>query len=181
MKQDNLDTLFKNLTNEFDLLEPQENHKERFLLKLKQNKDAKTAFKWKPLLSIAASILLLISLFVFTGKPEIENDLASVSPEMKQTQDYFTLTINEELKKLNAERNPETQHLIDDAMELITQLETDYLNLTLDLNESGNDQRVIYAMINNFQSRIDILNTVLEQIESIKELKNNTDENSITL
>jgi len=36
-------------------------------------------------------------------------------------------------------------------------------------------------MISNFQSRIDILNTVLEQIEIIKELKINTDEPKNTI
>ena len=49
----------------------------------------------------------------------------------------------------------------------------------IDLTESGKDQRVIYAMISNFQSRIDILTTVLEQIEDVKQLKTNTNQTSI--
>ena len=36
-------------------------------------------------------------------------------------------------------------------------------------------------MITNFQNRIDILNTVLEQIETIKELKINTNEPKNTI
>lgn len=184
MKQDNLDDLFKKLENDFDFQEPTENHTARFLQKLKNQKEKnenKSGFNWKPFLSIAASIILFVSLFVVTTDETKAADLASVSPEMQQTQDFFTLTISEELKKLNAEKNPETEHLIADALAQIQQLEYDYQNLKIDLSESGEDKRVIHAMITNFQNRIDILNTVLEQIENIKQLKNNPNENSITL
>ena len=184
MKQDKLDSLFKKLENDFDILEPKENHSARFLYKLNQHKNEqnkKSSFNWKPFLSIAASVVLFVSLFVVSTNDTKASELASVSPEMQQTQDFFTLTINEELKKLNAERNPETQELINDALAQIQQLETDYQSLKIDLSESGEDQRVIHAMISNFQNRIEILNTVLEQIENIKQLKNNSNENSITL
>ncbi|MEF3079710.1 hypothetical protein [Winogradskyella poriferorum] len=103
-------------------------------------------------------------------------DLASVSPEMSETQDFFTATINAELKKLNNERSPLTEQVITDALNRVELLEKDYQQLKTDLTESNKDQRIIYAMISNFQNRIDVLNTVLEQIEIIKELKTNSDE-----
>ena len=108
-------------------------------------------------------------------------DLASVSPELSETQDFFTVTIENELKKLNEERSPLTEQIINDALIQIQILEKDYQNLKTDLIESGQDQRVIYAMISNFQNRIDILNTVLEQIEDVKQLKNNTNEPKNTI
>ena len=75
------------------------------------------------------------------------------------------------VNKLNQERTPETKALIDDALKQLKTLESDYENLKKDLTKSGDDKRVIYAMINNFQNRINVLQTVLEQIESIKQLK----------
>ena len=60
-------------------------------------------------------------------------------------------------------------------------LEADYEKLKTDLGKSGNDKRVIYAMINNFQTRIDILQNVLSGIEQIKELKTQNDENKYML
>ena len=56
-----------------------------------------------------------------------------------------------------------------------------YEKLKLDLTSSGEDKRVIYAMITNFQNRIDLLENVLEQIEEIKQLKNSNNENITTL
>ncbi len=100
---------------------------------------------------------------------------------MSETQDFFTATIETELKKLNQERTPLTQQIVTDALEQIKLLEDDYENLKVSLTENGNDQRVIYAMISNFQSRIDILNVVLEEIEKIKQLNTNTDETTNTI
>ena len=184
MEQDKLDKLFKKHQDNFDVHEPEQGHFQRFQHKLgnKSSNRVKTLFNWRPYLAIAASVILLVSISLLMNNPtETKMDLASVSPEMEKTQSFFTLTINEELKKINEEKSPETEVLIDDAMSQIKQLEADYEKLKSDLSESGSDQRVIYAMISNFQSRINILNTVLEQINTIKHLKNNPDENSITL
>jgi len=187
MEKDTIDELFDNLNGEFDINEPNKDHELRFLDKLKANDLASntskksSGFNWKPFLAIAASVLICLSVFITTqNEPEI-SDLASVSPELSETQDFFTATIENELKKLNNERSPLTEQIITDALEQIQLLETDYQNLKTDLTESGNDQRVIYAMITNFQNRIDILNTVLEDIETIKELKINTNDTKNTI
>ena len=71
--------------------------------------------------------------------------------------------------------------IINDALKQIQLLEKEYQNLKTDLTESGKDQRVIYAMISNFQNRIDILNTVLEQIENVKQFNSVSNENNNTI
>ena len=99
----------------------------------------------------------------------------------EETQNFFTLTISEELLKLNEERSPETEKLINDAMKQMEILEKEYESLKIDLTESGDDKRVIYAMISNFQNRIELLQNVLEKIEEVKQLKQNENENSTTI
>lgn len=187
MQKDTIDELFDNLKGEFDINEPKKDHELRFSEKLKANDVAlndsnkSSGINWKPFLSIAASVVICLGLFMaLKNDPEVL-DLASVSPEMSETQDFFTTTIENELKKLNKERSPLTEQIITDALEQIQVLETEYQKLKTDLTESGKDQRVIYAMISNFQSRIDILNIVLEQIEDVKQLKINTDETKNTI
>jgi GrpB-like predicted nucleotidyltransferase (UPF0157 family) len=108
-------------------------------------------------------------------------DLASVSPEMSQTETFFTSTISEALVKLNNERTSETEILINDALKQMNILEKEYESLKIDLTESGDDKRVIYAMITNFQTRIDILKNVMNTIEHVKQLKQNKNENSNTI
>jgi hypothetical protein len=182
MENDKIKDLFDNLKGEFDINDPQEGHESRFLDKLEasdivvNNSNRPNGFNWKSFLSIAASLVICISVFMVLQHQPETLDLASVSPELSKTQDFFTVTIETELKKLNKERSPLTEQIINDALEQIKILETDYQNLKTDLTKSGNDQRVIYAMISNFQSRIDILNTVLEQIKDVKQLKINNNE-----
>ena len=187
MEKDTIDDLFDSLKGEFDLNKPKKGHELRFLDKLKtndvvSNESKKTSgFNWKPLLAIAASVVICLSVFMtLQNEPEVF-DLASVSPELSETQDFFTITIANELNKLNNERSPFTEQIINDALKQIQLLEKEYQNLKTDLTESGKDQRVIYAMISNFQNRIDILNTVLEQIENVKQFNSVSNENNNTI
>jgi len=187
MKDDNLTTLFKDLKDDFDTEVPSIGHENRFMQKL-QNQEQRTTDTnstrrswWKPLMSIAASVALIVSVFtILQQEPEVK-DLASVSPELSETQDFFTATIAEELSKLESERNPETEALFKDAMTQMSSLEKEYETLKIDLTESGDDKRVIYAMISNFQNRIELLQTVLENIEDIKQLKLQSNEDSISI
>ena len=189
MKKDTINELFEKLENDFDIAEPRYGHEQRFLIKLnKEKEEAKPSRSffgnifWKPALAIAATLVICFSLLtVFQQNDPELMDLASVSPEMSETQSFFMATISNELAALESERTPETEKLIDDAMKELKILEDVYQNLKVELTESGNDQRVIYAMINNFQNRIDVLKTVLEHIEEVKTFKNNQNENTITI
>ncbi len=182
MKQnDAIETLFKRLEGSFNIEETPQGHQNRFLEKLEatSNKKTKGGSWWKPL-AIAASVALLVTLGWNTFQTETStSDLASVSPELKETQSFFTAVIHEELETLKSFEGEDIQKLVDDAMESMKVLEADYEKLKIDLAESGNDKRVIAAMIANFQSRIDILEQVNNTIEEIKTLKANTNETII--
>jgi len=190
MSENNLNTLFKNLNADFNTEEPNLGHQNRFLEKLNSqntkkeipNKSSKSLRRlWRPLTGIAASIALLITVFIGIQNDSTPKGLASISPEMATTQDFFTNTITSELEKLNSEESPEFQNLIVDALFQIKILEENYKELTVDLKESGDDKRVIYAMISNFQNRIDLLQNVVEQIDNLKQQKPEQNENSSTL
>jgi len=179
MKKDMIDTLFEELQDQFDIETPAKNHNQRFLGKLQNQQtqvvdlQKKSSFNWKSFLAIAASITLIVAVFIGNQPQEITNDLASVSPEMAETQEFFAATIAQELTKLEAVNTPQARLLANDAIKRIELLEKEYNALKDDLTTSGNDKRVIYAMISNFQNRIDILQTVLLQIENVKKLQQN--------
>ncbi|WP_299228737.1 hypothetical protein [uncultured Psychroserpens sp.] len=177
MEKDTIDTLFERLDSQFDIHMPHKGHEDRFFSKLKHidrevHKSSRPAIRfWKPLLAAAASIILCIAIYiVLPEEPELM-DLANVSQELSQTQDFFTAAIQEELSKLEQERTPETNKLIEGALQQLSILETDYESLKKDLAQSGDDKRVIYAMITNFQNRINVLETVLDKVEMVKQIK----------
>ncbi|MBJ6367658.1 hypothetical protein [Snuella sedimenti] len=186
MKEDNIDKLFKNLGNNFDIEIPDSNHAQRFLDKLNQTSSpsSRSVFKipfWKPLIGIAASIVLLTVLAIGIKQTNNSRELADVSPEMANTQNYFTSTIIEEFVKIQEISTPEVQSIVNDAIKQIEILEDNYNGLKNDLINSDNDSRVIHAMINNFQNRIDILKKTLEEIKNVQQLKHASNETHITI
>jgi len=168
MKEDKIEELFKELEGRFDTEEPRVDHRNRFLEKLqqKESKKLRRLHWWKPI-SIAASVILIITVALTRNSDPELKDLADISPEMEKTQQFFTATISKELFEIQEKATPATQQLVDDAIIRLEALENEYMNLKNDLTNSGEDKRVIYAMIENFQNRINLLQQVLEQIDAI--------------
>ena len=172
-----LENRFKDLEGQFDVEMPSEGHFERFEARLK-GVEKKKLNLWKPL-AIAASLLLLISFAWPYLSADNAIDLKDVSPQMEETQSYFVSVINQELKEIGKLESTKNKKVIDDALIQIKKLENDYNKLTVQLKESNEDKRVIFAMIDNYQKRIEILKSVLNQINAIEQSKYNTHENTI--
>ncbi len=184
-QNDNIEALFKRLEGQFDTKSAPEGHNARFMQRLNKeqpmsNGKPKIAY-WKIVSAFAAVITLAFLLTgVFNPTATEAEGLASVSPEMAQTQEFFNTAINTELERLSSFESEAAKVLINDAMLQMETLEQEYLKLQDDLVESGNDKRVIHAMINNFQNRIDLLQHVISTIEGIELInQSNTDESTI--
>ncbi len=183
LKNENLEELFNSLRGEFDTEEPAEGHEQRFLDKLDTMQGVVSLRRqkrnwWKPL-SIAASIVLLIGLGIgyISSEPSIEERVAEISPEASQTHFYFANLVEEQVRELEKLDSPETKTIIEDTMSQLQKLEEDYSKLEKDLLEGGDSRLILSAMITNFQTRIDLLEEVMNQIDAIKNLKTYNDEN----
>lgn len=184
-QQDNIEQLFERLEGQFDQKETPRGHQARFMQRLNKEqpvgaKKPKIAY-WIQFTAIAAVVTLVFLLTgVFNQQQEEATGLASVSPEFAETQEFFDSTIQAELERLSSFESEAAKALINDAMIQMDNLEQQYIKLQEDLEESGNDKRVIHAMISNFQSRIDLLEHVISTIEGIELInQSNTDESTI--
>ena len=183
MENKDIENLFRN--QDFDVSEPASGHQERFLEKLKaqnpRSNNGKLRALWTPILAVAAGLLLIIVLtgnFIGLGFTNNSADLANVSPEMKETQLFYASLIKTELARLEDAKSPETEAMVKDALAQMEKLDLEYEKLKKDLVKSGQDKRVIFAMVSNLQQRIDILNNVLSSIEEINKLKNPNNESN---
>lgn len=172
MEKNDFNNLFD--TN-FDIAEPTIGHFERFEKRLMNQENTYKPKNWKWLI-MAASVVLLFGFWFGQNQSTQAIELADVSPEMAETQDYFSSVIRTEIEKVNTQKSSENKKLIDDAFLRLKNLETQYKTLTTELNESGSDKRVVFAMISNFQQRIEILQNLLTQLEEIKQFKTTTNE-----
>jgi len=121
-------------------------------------------------------MLILLGIFNF-NKPSSTIDLRDVSSNMAETQNYFTSQIQKDIKFVINHKNQSNSTLINDAFNQLFILRKDYLKLTIALNDSGEDQRVIHAMISNYQKRVIILQNLISRLNDIKKIKNGNNEN----
>lgn len=166
------------LREEFDFAEPNVGHFERFQAKLNDEKKTKpnhkTSWLW---LSVAAMVLLAFGFMLGNLNTQKGIQLADVSPKMQETQNFYLASIQQEIELVKAKQIPENQKIIEDSFEQLTVLETKYEELTLELKESNEDKRVIFAMISNFQTRIEVLQNLLQQLEEFQSFEHNIPEN----
>lgn len=180
MKNNYLDNLFETLEDSFDVKQTPRGHEKRFLDKLnKSSKKPKKKFFLVKAISVAAMVLLIVTAgnYFFQNNQTNQADLASVSTEMEKTQSFFTSTINQELETLKNFKSEDTKAIVNDALEQINILEKDYNKLKIDLVKSGQNKQVIYAMILNYQKRIELLQEVIKKIEEIKLINKKSNEN----
>lgn len=137
-------------------------------------------------LKIAAALSLIVSIGYFLlnkstdytihRSDETSNvDLASVSPEMKQIENYYLTAINYEMASL--EVNPEDKEVLDKYLEKISDLTKAYKQLNTELLEEGINEQTINALITNLQLRLQLLLELKDTINEIKTSKiiNNED------
>lgn len=167
MNSNHLNNLFQNQTN-WDIESPDDGHEIRFLQKLEAQKKRK--FQWKPLV-VAASLVLIASI-TFFSLPKTNEKPVVLSPQTQETHDYFSVLIASEVKALKKQETPENKAIIEDALAELEKLELDYKNLKNDIKKTGENKQILYAMIVNMQTRLQFIQTILEQIDQINNVKN---------
>ncbi len=171
-----MENKFKILESKFDIEEPTIGHFNRFQNKLKSKNNSKKKTSFYKYIAIAASLLLLVTIGFSKIQSSNGIELADVSPKMEETQDYFTSVIHLELEKIELLKNTDNKKIIEDAFLQLQFLEDDYNKQTLELQDNNDNKKIIFAMINNFQQRITVLQNLLSKLHDFEQLKNTKNE-----
>ena len=180
----NLENKIMNNRSEFDYDEPGEGHFDRFTQKLQ------TVFPGKrfyiPYYLRIAAVLLFVSLTSIVIYEYIrpsqwgagDYTIGKISPEYREVEDFFIHTINSKydmLENLNTGNNEQTKMIRDELKEM----DVVFKNLSKELQNEPNNDRLINAMIQHYQMKLEILNSIIVQLEEIKQItsKNNKNEN----
>ena len=168
----NLEQYFDKNKGLFDVYEPNEGHMERFRARLEntgKQENGRSSLSYY-VMAIAASVLLVFGYWLGNFNSNKGVELADVSPQMEETQNFYVATIRTEMEKISGKRTEENTKIIDDAFKQLDILENNYQKLTLELKESGADKRVIHAMITNFQNRLFVLENLMDQLEELENM-----------
>lgn len=181
---DKLDKLFNDQKEEFDD-EPMEGHFQRFEEKLNKYHSQKNQIKplW-PFLKIASLVIIVLlsaNLFVHLvpEKKEKKNQEFANS-EMDETARFYTTRIKSGLSQLKqmADRGVgSTDELIQVKKEM-EEMDRLHKDLQKEYSENPNDERVVNAMIEYYQTKLNIINTIKTDLENIQTINNKSHENT---
>jgi hypothetical protein len=157
---------------ELDSFEPADGHFARFRQKLPRS-SAYREIRVVDYLKIAA-IVLLASLFSYFLYNQIEsyvlNDeqytLSDVSNEYREVEEYYTGLIQaryEDLKQVKT-GDPDQKELL---LKELSEMDRLMKQMQEDLKTNPTDERIINAMISHYQKKLEIMNQILSQLESI--------------
>lgn len=176
---DELEKLIRKNRDKIQNDEPAEGHFERFEMKL-ANKVHRRPNYWIGFISgVAAVFLIGFILFISNNNNEPQKTtLAEVSKEYADIEFYYTRSIAEQTNKLYLY----SKYMNEDSagfkmmVRELSEYDQMYNQLCNELNATPNDERVINAMLVYYQTKLEIINQIINEIES-KQFKNDNDEN----
>lgn len=170
----------------FNDKEPLEGHFKRFESKLNKEsgKSRKPVFRivWQAAAAVIFAFLLVNQALIYFGKENHSNiRLASYHPEYSEMEVYYTNAINTGINHINT--MPKDEQMTEDVQQLMDEemleFEQTFKKLQEELNANPDDQRVINAMIEFYQTKLNVITMILENMKKVKQVKNTDYETEI--
>jgi hypothetical protein len=184
---ENIEDIIRNSKEFFDGAEPSEGHFERFRRKLEIRCGEKTLKRSiVPYLLKAAVVTLLVTLSsLWTWDHFIRPDrnrmtLGEVSPQFREVENYYVHQVKlmeSELVNIDLKTNNEQKKMLVTEM---NSMDSVYVQLQKELKANPNDERIINAMIEHYQTKVEVMSYILSQLKAIRNENQNKKENEKT-
>jgi len=180
----NIEEIIRDNKDFFDGAEPSNGHFERFNRKLEIRFQVSTIKRSiVPYLLRAAVVTLLVTLsslwtwdhFIRTGSTR--TTLSQVSPQYKEVEKYYVHQVNlmeGEIVNVDFKNSPEQKEMLLNEMK---SMDSTYVSLQKELKANPNDERIINAMIEHYQKKVEIMTYILDQLKTIRNNNQNNTEN----
>ena len=180
----NLEDIIRSNRDFFEEAEPSAGHLERFNRKLEMRFQVKTIKRSiVPYLLKAAVVTLLITLsslwtwdhFIRTGSSRMT--LGQVSPQYKEVENYYVHQVNMmegEISNVDLKNSPEQKAMI---LKEMKSMDSTYVSLQKELKANPNDERIINAMIEHYQTKLEVMTYIVNQLKTIRNDNHNKTKN----
>jgi hypothetical protein len=179
----NIEEIIRENRNAFEHKEPIDGHLDRFSWKLEKRLHSNaTKRSIVPYLLRAAVVTILVTLSsLWTWDHFIRPDkstmaLGDVSPQYKEVENYYVHQVNlmeGELQTVDFGTNPEQKELLQKELK---SMDSTYIQLQKELKANPNDDRIINAMIEHYQTKVEVLSYILNQLKAIRNENHNKQE-----
>lgn len=181
---DKLDKLFQDQREAFDE-EPTEGHLQRFEEKLEHyHRRKKPILRSWPFLKIASLVIIVLlsaNLFVYLLPGKADKQVqGSANSEMDETARFYTVRITSGLSQLQqmADQGMGTQQDLTQIKKEMDEMDRLHQDLQKEYSNNPNDERIVNAMIEYYQTKLNIINTIKSDLENVKSMKNKNNENT---
>jgi hypothetical protein len=179
-----IEDIVSNNKDFFEDAEPSAGHFERFNRKLEKRFQVNTIKRSiVPYLLKAAVVTLLITLsslwtwdhFIRSGSSRMT--LGQVSPQYKEVENYYVHQVNlmeGEIVNVDLKNNPVQKEML---MKEMKNMDSTYISLQKELKANPNDERIISAMIEHYQTKLEVMTYIVNQLKTIRNDNQNKKEN----
>jgi len=176
-----IDDLIRSNRDFFEDAEPSKGHFERFERKLELRFGSATVKRSiGPYILRAAVVTLLITLsslwtwehFINPGRNKMA--LGEVSPQYREVENYYLHQVNmmeSELETITVMNDEEHTLMLRNEMK---SMDSVYVQLQKDLKANPDDERIINAMIEHYQTKVEVMSYILNQLKELRNESQNT-------
>jgi cytochrome c-type biogenesis protein CcmH/NrfG len=180
----NIEEIIRNSKELSEGNEPMDGHFDRFNWKLEKrlHKEA-TKRSIVPYLLKAAVVTILVTLsslwtwdhFIRPGSQRMT--LSQVSPQYKEVENYYVHQVNlmeSEIINVDMKNNPEQRRELENEMK---SMDSVYVQLQKELKANPDDERIINAMIEHYQTKLEVMTYIVNQLKAVRNGNQNKEEN----
>ncbi len=175
---DELERLILNNRHAIQDEEPMEGHFERFEARLQKASKPNFYIRIQPFLKIAAMVVFVLlavnqARIYFFPEPKETLSLGSISEEYREVEFYYTNSIQLGMNQWEKLKDEGLVTVSDQQMMQKEQEEFDqmYQKLLEDLKANPNDERVINALLEYYQARMNIITIIINKLQEVKQQK----------
>lgn len=188
--------------NLFDTSEPMDGHFDRFLQKLEADQRRTISRSRSQMLKIAAVAVVAVIIgavvagtgvhqsvkLIESGMANAENSTpmelverttryvkAKVEPEYSETQKYYITLVDSRLDEIRTDNTVDEKQKAE-LLKAMSEMDELFVNLQKELKANPDNAVLIDAMINHYQTKIEVLNKIISNLNSIKQLNTQQDE-----
>jgi hypothetical protein len=169
-----IDDMIRKNKDFFEDQEPSEGHFDRFSVKLEIRCHSKAKRSIVPYLLRAAVVTLLVTLsslwtwdhFIRPGSSRMT--LGQVSPQYKEVENYYIHQVNlmeNEIVSTDLKASNDQKEML---MKEMKSMDSVYVSLQKELKANPNDERIINAMIEHYQTKVEVMTYIVSQLKSIR-------------
>jgi len=175
-----LEKYIMEIRDQIDTDEPGPGHVKRFSSKLKKDRQPARKVNFRHALQVAASIAIIVASGVVIIKSSKGSDKIASSPaykEFRETEDYYVQQVDaryEDIAAIPFESPMEKELLLEE----LSDMDLYYQDLLRELNANPGDERVLNALIQHYQLKLQVMDQIIKQLKDLKNTNNTQNEKS---